>query len=152
MTNRAISAEESWPIGSPSAPETSWNSQVIYREFGASRPLPLANSVSLASVITEFESDPEMAQQIASARKTLAQTIYSDEPDTLSALRLAAGFSQSQLANAIGTSQPHIARIERGQTDPGTSLISRIAGALGVDETRAYLAIRRQLSSRVQSS
>lgn len=82
------------------------------------------------------------------ARKRLADTFYADESETLSALRLAAGFSQAQLAEKALTSQPHIARIERGQTDPGTDLIARIAAALGIDDMRVYRAIRNQLATR----
>ena len=82
------------------------------------------------------------------ARKRLADTLYADESETLSALRLAAGFSQAQLAEKAATSQPHIARIERGQTDPVTDLIARIASALCIDDMRVYRAIRNQLATR----
>ena len=44
--------------------------------------------------------------------------------------RLAAGLSQTQLAEKIGTAQSHIALIEQGKNDPGTDLITRIAEAL----------------------
>lgn len=151
MSQAVTSAVESLPIGTQPAPETSWGSgEVIYREFGAARPLPLANSTNLDNVVARFESLPGMRENLARARRELSTSLYSDERETLSALRLAAGLSQAQLAAAAFTSQPHIARIERGQTDPGTDVIARVARALGIAETRAYLAIRRQLESRGQ--
>jgi len=98
--------------------------------------------------VKEAEADTNKAAYLQQARQRLAATLYADEPETLSALRLAAGYSQAQLADKAATSQPHIARIERGQTDPGTHTIARIATALGVDEMRVYRAIRKQLETR----
>lgn len=89
---------------------------------------------------------------MAAARKKVSAELYQDEPDTLSALRLAAGLSQTQLAGLARTTQPYIARIERGQTDPGTNMISRIAAALKVDETTAFKAIRNQIKTREQTT
>jgi predicted transcriptional regulator len=104
--------------------------------------------VSLDSVTRKHEADPKKAQLLADARKNLALTLYADEPETLSALRLTAGLSQTQLAMLVETSQPHIARIEGGQNDPSTDLIARIAKALNVKEERAFRAIRNQLNTR----
>lgn len=151
-TTIATSPAESLPIGSTSIREASSSAQVIVCDFNAPRPLPLANTVSVESLVAEFESESEMKEQLAQARRSLSSTMYADEPETLSALRLAAGLSQAQLAHEVGTSQPHIARIERGQTDPSTDLIARIARALEIDEARAFRAIRKQLSTRSQST
>jgi ribosome-binding protein aMBF1 (putative translation factor) len=117
---------------------------VVHAEFSAARPLPVANSVSLESLISEFESDPEMASELEQARRNLAYSLYSAEGGTLTQLRLAVGLSQARLAELIGTSQPHIARIEGGRNDPGTEMIAKLADALGVSEERAFKAIRRQ--------
>ena len=144
----AISPKESLPIGVPSEVRTGSSAPVFYREFCATRPIPLANSVRLESLLSEFESEPEMLVEMSQARRQLASTLYKDEPETLSALRLAAGLSQAQLAKLVETSQPHVARIERGVTDPGTEMIARIAHALNIDEITAFRAIRLQLSSR----
>jgi DNA-binding XRE family transcriptional regulator len=145
-TTKATSRKESWPTGKTSVPETSTSGQVFYRTFDAPGRLPLANTVTLDALVEEFERDGEMAKHLRQARQKLAGTLHRDEPETLSSLRLAAGVSQAQLAAQIGTSQPHIARVERGQTDPSTALIVRIAKALNVDEARAFVAIRRQLA------
>lgn len=47
-------------------------------------------------------------------------------------LRIEAGLTQAQLAELVGTKQPSIARLERGQTQPSFEFLSRIATALGM--------------------
>lgn len=46
-------------------------------------------------------------------------------------MRLAAGFSQRELARRAGTSQPAIARYERGAATPSWETLQRIAAACG---------------------
>ena len=147
-TSTARLPVESWPIGAPSSPSASSPAPVLYREFSAPRPLPLPNTVSLESLIEEFEADHEMVDRMAEARRQMAATVYAGESETLNALRLAAGLSQAQLASKVATSQSHIARIEHGQNDPSTDLIARIAQALGIDEIKVFQAIRNQRANR----
>lgn len=147
-TSTALLHSESLPTGAPSSPKSNRTGLIVKFEFSAPRPLPLPNSVSLDSLTKKADGDLRKAAFMEQARKQLATTLYADEPDTLSALRLEAGLSQAQLAARAATSQPHIARIERGQTDPGTELIARIASALGIDEARVFRAIRNQLATR----
>lgn len=144
MSSTATLQSESLQIGGQSSPATTSNTTILYREFGAARPYPLANTRSITSVISEFEADTIDAAHLAEARRNLAATLYTDESETLSALRLNAGLSQTQLADRAGTHQPYIARIERGQTDPSTDMIARIAEALGLDEALTFRAIRNQ--------
>lgn len=51
--------------------------------------------------------------------------------------RISRGWSQEQLAQAIGTTQQTIQRWETGQTDPQVGKIEAISAALGV--TLSYL-------------
>lgn len=46
--------------------------------------------------------------------------------------RDARGMTQAQLAEAIGVSQPRIAKIERGDANPRLITLSKIAHALGI--------------------
>lgn len=147
----ATSPDESLQTGEVCSPASA-PAQVFYREFSVAPPLPLPNTVPLDALIGEMEGDPEMAAYLKAARQQLSSTLYEDEAESLSSLRLRAGVSQGQLARLVGTSQPHIARIEGGQTDPGTDLVARIATALGVDEPRTFAAIRYQRMSRGQES
>lgn len=47
-------------------------------------------------------------------------------------LRIEAGLTQAQLAELVGTKQPNIARLERGDSEPSLAFLRKLAGALGV--------------------
>ena len=49
---------------------------------------------------------------------------------TIIAQRLKRGWSQSQLAEAIGSRQPVVSRLERGEGNPSLQTLQRIAKAL----------------------
>jgi transcriptional regulator with XRE-family HTH domain len=49
----------------------------------------------------------------------------------LKELRLARGFTQRELADALGCQQPAIARLESGRIKPDVVTLERIANALG---------------------
>jgi transcriptional regulator with XRE-family HTH domain len=49
--------------------------------------------------------------------------------------RLAAGLTQQQLAERLGTSQAAIARLESGRRFPNVETLYRLAGVLAVDFT-----------------
>ncbi|MBX6356032.1 MAG: XRE family transcriptional regulator [Micromonosporaceae bacterium] len=69
----------------------------------------------------------EMAQR---RRELLAELV---------ARRRAAGLSQSQVAERMGTSQPAVARLEAGDVDARMSTVQRYAAALGQHvELRLY--------------
>lgn len=76
------------------------------------------------------------------ARVLLGQEMYADMQPSLAALRLSRGYSQQQLANALGTSQSHIAKIEAGLVSIQWETGVRIAGALGItlDELQPLIA------------
>lgn len=46
-------------------------------------------------------------------------------------LRIEAGLSQAQLAALVGTKQPSIARLERGQQQPTIEFLRKLGAALG---------------------
>lgn len=146
-TSTARSPSASWPLGVPSSPQSS-PAVVITHEFSVARPLPLPHTVSLDSLLEEFEQDDHMRAELAEARKVVGASLYGDEEATLSSLRLAAGLSQAQLAARAATSQSHIARIELGQNDPGTEVIARLAAALGCSEAVVFQAIRAERNKR----
>ncbi len=53
--------------------------------------------------------------------------------DALVAERRSAGLSQADVARAMGTSQPAVARLEAGATDVRLSTVGRYADAVGHD-------------------
>lgn len=88
---------------------------------------------SIDEIVAKFERDPTLRQELLDARRWVADTVLAGKPVTLRTLRLRKGLSQAQLASAIGTQQPHVARIERGQADVRLETCRRIAQVLGVD-------------------
>lgn len=146
-TLKAVSTKESLPIGEISTSPSTSVGNVIFGEFSTQRPIPLPNTVSLESLLQESEADLIKAKYLSEARKELLGTLYGKEPKTLGMLRLAAGLSQVQLAKLVGTSQPHLARIEQGKNDPGTDMIARIAKALDLKDIDLFQAIRNQFTA-----
>src|SRR5688572_25351360 len=95
-------------------------------------PIP-AGYTTIDEVVARLERDPVMREELLDARRWVADTVLAGKPVTMRTLRLRKGLSQAQLAEAIGTQQPHVARIEGGQADLRLETCRRIATALGVD-------------------
>jgi ribosome-binding protein aMBF1 (putative translation factor) len=60
------------------------------------------------------------------------------------AAREAAGLSQAELATRIGSTQPSLARLEAGGTDPKLSTIHKIGDALGAPLVLEFRAPERE--------
>ena len=151
-TLRAESGDGSWLTGQVFSPQSAKRigAEIIYREFTVARPLPLKRTRSLSDVMAALEADVSVAKELPSARKVVGESLYGAEARTLAAMRLRAGLSQSQLAAKVGTSQPHLARIERGQCDPGTDLIVRLAAALDIDPREVFAGVRAHRSEEAE--
>lgn len=81
------------------------------------------------------------------ARKNISRTI-NDGRITLRSLRMNRGLSQSQLAAMIGTSQPHVARLEARPEAMMIGTATKLSKALGVDiNTIAALASGAEIES-----
>jgi DNA-binding XRE family transcriptional regulator len=98
----------------------------------AEAPIPPGYK-TIDQLVAEFERDPEAKAELRRGRQWVAETVLGGQPTSLRVLRLRKGMSQAQLAEAIGTQQPHIARIERGHADLRLDTCRRIASALGID-------------------
>lgn len=142
MTLRAISGGESSLTGAISSPAAG-SGQIVIREFAVARAVPLPNTRTLESVLASFAGDVAVAAEMPAARQQLARA-FGETDHSLPTLRLRAGLSQAQLAVRVGTSQSHIARIERGTNDPTTDVILRISAALGVDAAIGFAAVVSQ--------
>jgi DNA-binding XRE family transcriptional regulator len=97
---------------------------------------------TIDEIVAEYERDPAMKEELRQGRRWLAETVLAGKPVTLGTLRLRKGLSQAQLAAAIGTQQPHIARIENGHADVRLETCRRIAQVLGVDLNTLDQALR----------
>lgn len=98
----------------------------------AEEPIP-PGYTTIDKIVAKFERDPAAKEELRRGRQWVAETVLAGQPQSLRVLRLRKGMSQAQLAEAIGTQQPHIARIERGQADVRLETCRRIAQVLGVD-------------------
>lgn len=98
-------------------------------------------------LVSEFERNPADRELLSDARKFVAEKFYSSHPETVATLRLRKGWSQKDLADAIGTSQPYIARLEGRRVDPRYSTLKRIAVALGADLPVVVAAIEHNSSA-----
>lgn len=126
MTGTSVVIEK--PESPRSAP-----ANVVWMKFSVADPRPLPDGFrSIDELIAEHERDAEGRAALAEARKFVAATFYSDDQPRLAAYRLAKGWSQKRLAEEVGTSQSHIARIELGQSDPQISTVRRLCEVLGI--------------------
>ena len=102
------------------------------------------NCRPISEVAAECAQDEQRRQMLAEARQWFADTFHSQDGDTVRALRLRRGWSQSQLAEAIKTSQSHVARIERGTENVTIQTCRRLCAALDIDMNTLDQALRRQ--------
>lgn len=90
--------------------------------------------------IDDRERDPLQLDALKAARRRIADRLPATKV-TLAKLRLQKGWSQKQLAQAVGTSQPHIARIENGRDNVLLSTANELARALGVTLNEVNIAL-----------
>lgn len=100
-----------------------------HRWFG--KPEIVANNeLDLDALISEFEEDPEFLE-IQKETFTAVGNCLLSEGITLDGLRLRAGLSQKQLAEKMNSTQPYIARLEKGEVkNPGVNHVIGLAEAL----------------------
>jgi len=124
--------------------ETKHGFVIVYD--GDPKPLNLAppNFQPINDFVSELEQDPKIKDQIQKARKAVKETFYPEEI-TLKSLRLCKGWSQTQLAEKIGSSQSHVAKMESGKTDRiYLETFRKLCSALDVDMTTMDRAFQQQ--------
>lgn len=99
---------------------------------------------ALADFVANLESNVERRQLLERARRWSEQELYQEESDTIRTLRLRKGWSQARLAEEIGTSQSHVARIERGTENIYIETCRRLCRALDIDMNTLDQALQRQ--------
>jgi transcriptional regulator with XRE-family HTH domain len=81
--------------------------------------------------------------------------VYSDEyrllREALLDARRKAGVTQRDLAERLGKSHSHVARIESGQRRVDTLEFYRIARSIGVEPVRLFEQVTRQLDELAES-
>jgi DNA-binding Xre family transcriptional regulator len=86
----------------------------------------------IGEVVAEIESSAEGREGLRLARQNVGKQHYTSSDSPIARLRLDRGWSQQRLADVVGTSQSHIARMESGR-DVMVATLSRIARALDAD-------------------
>jgi len=102
--------------------------------------------VDIDDFIEAEESVAEKAALLKQARMAIGVNLTHQNPMTIANLRLKAGMSQLQVAEAIGNSQPSYSNIENGRTDFKVSTAIKIAKVLGVsiEELIAVVEINQE--------
>ena len=86
-----------------------------------------------STLVAALEKHPDRAARLKKARQRVGADFYDEQGSVVARARLKLGWSQKQLAEAIGTSQPHIARIEGGRENLLLTIAVRLADALEQD-------------------
>lgn len=100
----------------------------------------------------ELEADPLNNDSIESADNWIAKTFYDGNIESMRSLRQKKQISQAVLARIVGTSQPQIARIESGRSDPQLSTILKLTEALSVDANVMCAALGQTIVKKVWRS
>ncbi len=137
---------ERFIVQSGSTVETTSQTRCQVYSFEAyipSQAVPPPNYSSISKLEAEWEQENE-GQSIKEGRQWVADTFYSEDGDTVRTMRLRKGWSQAHLAEKLGTSQSHIARIEKGTENLHIETCRKLALALGVDLNTLNQALERQ--------
>lgn len=114
-------------------PPQSAPANVIWLECAVEPESPLPDGfVSIDDVVADFERDDAGKAAMAEARRYVGEVFYRQQRPSLATYRLARGWSQKRLAQELGTSQPYVARLEAGRSDPQISTVRRICSVLGI--------------------
>lgn len=123
------------PISSDSVSAESDRGNILFIELQAGLGSNVASRFKrIGDRIAALEVDPVRRASLARARQQVARDFYStDQGSPVARARLLRGWSQKHLADAIGSSQPHVARIEAGRENLLLKTVAKLADALGVD-------------------
>lgn len=106
--------------------------RVIWLTVQGDQQIAPSEFLDIGQFVASLEADEENARGIAKGRQRIAKVFYGKKSNPIAYWRLKKGWSQKKLADAAGTSQSYVARIETGRVDPQVSTVNRIALALGV--------------------
>lgn len=99
---------------------------------------------SIGQLVAEWEQDERGNAALQEGRQWVSDAFYDDDGETVRTLRLRKGWSQTRLADELATSQPHIARIERGTENLTIETCRKLARALEIDLNTLDQALKRQ--------
>lgn len=116
----------------------------IFEDYTASAPQTPAKHTEISDLIAQWEKDDRKRAALEDARRWIADAFYEEDGDTVRTLRLRKGWSQTRLAEELATSQPHVARIERGTENLAITTCRKLCDALEIDMNTLDLVLKRQ--------
>jgi ribosome-binding protein aMBF1 (putative translation factor) len=99
---------------------------------------------NISDIVAKSEQNPLRKAALEKARARLARQHYGDEGQTVRTARLQLGLSQSALADMINSSQPHIARIEKGTENIALETMRKLCKALQVNMNQLDEMLHKQ--------
>jgi len=116
----------------------------VFEDYTALQPQAPAEHTTISQLMGKWEQDDQRRVALEAGRQWVADTCYGEDGDTVRTLRLHNGWSQTRLAEELGTSQSHVARIERGTENLTIETCRKLSRALGVDLNTLDRALKRQ--------
>jgi plasmid maintenance system antidote protein VapI len=123
----------------PNVVETGEFTFQVCTHFYVRAPLR-TGEISAVDFLAKVEADPRKAAALAGARERAGLRAQANGRSTLTALRLSARLSQTQLAEKMKTQQPNIARWEREPKNMTADTVYKLAEALGVSAATVLAA------------
>lgn len=115
-----------------------------FEDYQTSSEPPPSRYSTIEDLVSEWTQDPATHSELEEGRRWVADQFYGQDGETVRSLRLSKGWSQTQLADRLSTSQSHVARIERGTENLAIQTCRKLADALEIDLNRLDQALRRQ--------
>ncbi len=132
-------------IGQTGAATSRTRCQVFaFEAYTSPPPETPAKHTTISQLVAEWEQDAKGRATLEEGRQWVAGTFYGDDGDTVRTLRLRKGWPQTRLAKELGTSQSHVARIERGTENLAIGTCRRLSKVLGIDMNTLDQALKRQ--------
>ena len=103
-----------------------------------------ANHSKITNLVEKWEKDLNRKAELEEARRWVADTFYDKDGNTVRNMRLHKGWSQTRLAQELGTSQSHVARIEKGTENVVIETCRKLCLALEVDMNTLNQALLNQ--------
>lgn len=119
-------------------------SSIVAKDSQANDPVLKRGGMELGQYLAQQERNPAMAAAMATMRQRIAARHATCD---LATLRQRKGMSQAQLAAALETSQPDIARWEKDPAQMSARNIQRMAEALQVSEQDIHDAMKKSAAS-----
>ena len=116
----------------------------LFEQYNGEKAPTPPQHMAIGDLIATWDKDANRKAALEEARRWVNESFHGDEGDTVRTFRLRKGWSQTRLSQEIGTSQSHIARIERGTENITIETCRKLCQALEIDLTSLDQALQHQ--------